>query len=121
MLIGSTVYHALDGKPKQQGVMSLRRVRNVLANPKAVVLIDHFEEDWRRLWWVNLGGEARVLTDGPELAQALLALRKKYSQYREGWPLESGAPVIALDVGRLRYWRSSSRGRRRAGRPGPGA
>jgi hypothetical protein len=70
---------------------------------------------------VNLAGEARVLSDGPEHARALLALRNKYAQYRENWPLESGAPVIALDVEQLRYWRSSSPDRRRAGRPDPGA
>jgi hypothetical protein len=95
--------------------------RVVLANPKAVILVDHYQEDWRRIWWVSLAGEARVLTQGPELARALAALRRKYPQYRDGWPLDRGAPVIALDVRRLRHWRSSSPGRRRADRPDPGA
>jgi PPOX class probable F420-dependent enzyme len=121
VLIGSTVYQALDGKPKRGDVMSLRRVRNVGANPNAVLLVDHYEEDWRRLWWVSLAGEARVLTRGPELARALAALRRKYPQYRDGWPLDRSAPVIALDVRRLRHWRSSSPGRRRAARSDPGA
>jgi PPOX class probable F420-dependent enzyme len=101
--------------------MNLRRVRNVLANPRAVVLIDHYEEDWRQLWWLTLVGDARVLREGPELARALLALRKKYPQYREGWPLESAAPVIALDVRRLQHWRSSSPDRHRGSRLDPGA
>jgi PPOX class probable F420-dependent enzyme len=101
--------------------MNLRRVRNVLANPQASVLIDHYEEDWSQLWWVNLAGEARVLTDGPERARALLALRDKYPQYREGWALESAAPVIAIDVAQLRYWRSSSPDLHHGVRPDPGA
>ncbi len=118
-LIGSTTYHAIDAKPKRAGPLGLRRVRNVMANPNAVMLVDHYDEDWRRLWWVLLTGEARVLRDGVEHRQALAALRRKYPQYREGWPLDGGALVIALDVVRLRHWRSSSPGRRRAVRPDP--
>lgn len=121
VLIGSTVYHALDGKPKRADVMSLSRVRNLRANPKAVVLVDHYQEDWEGLWWISLVGQARVLTEGTELRRALTGLRRKYPQYRDGWPLDPGAPVIALDVRRLRHWQSSSPGRRPADRPGPGA
>ncbi|HEY0493176.1 MAG TPA: TIGR03668 family PPOX class F420-dependent oxidoreductase [Candidatus Dormibacteraeota bacterium] len=121
VLLRSTVYHAIDAKPKRGSPTSLRRVQNVLANPKAVVLVDHYEEDWQMLWWVTLSGEARVLTDGAEQARAVIALRKKYPQYRRGWPLRGGAPVIALNVGRLHYWQSSSGGRGRAVRPDPAA
>ena len=120
-LIGATVYHAIDAKPKRADPMSLGRVRNLKANPDAVVLVDHYEADWRRLWWVSLSGEARVLTSGREQQRALNALRMKYPEYREGWPLSSQAPVIALDVRQLRYWRSSSAGRSRGTRRDPEA
>ena len=121
VLIGSAVYHAIDRKPKQQGAVALRRVRNVRANPDTVLLVDHYDERWRRLWWVMLRGDSRVLVEGAEHRRALAALRRKYEQYREEWPLDPGALVIALDVRRLRYWQSSSAVRRRADRPGPAA
>jgi PPOX class probable F420-dependent enzyme len=121
VLLRSTVYHAIDSKSKQAEVMRLRRVRNVLANPQAMVLVDHYEEDWRRLWWIMLRGEARLLLSGDEQSRALLALKKKYPQYRDGWVLDRSAPVIALDVRRLQYWQSSSAGRRPGARPDPGA
>ncbi|MEO6796338.1 MAG: TIGR03668 family PPOX class F420-dependent oxidoreductase [Candidatus Dormibacter sp.] len=121
VLIGSAAYHAIDHKPKRHGPAALRRVRNVQANPNAVLLIDHYDERWQRLWWVTLRGASRLLQEGAEHRQALVALRRKYPQYREEWPLDPGALVIALDVRRLRYWQSSSPVRRRARRPGPGA
>ncbi len=92
-----------------------------MANPTAVMLVDHYEEDWHGLWWVLLRGQARVLHDGVEHRRALAALRRKYPQYREGWPLDGGALVIALDAVTLRRWRSNSPGRRRAVRPDPPA
>lgn len=121
VLLGATIYHAIDAKPKGAEPLALRRVRNLVANPDSVLLVDHYEGDWRRLWWVLLRGQSRLLKDGPEHRRALVALARKYPQYREGWPLEGGALVIALDVRTLQHWRSNSAVRERAARRGPAA
>jgi PPOX class probable F420-dependent enzyme len=118
VLLGETLYQAIDGKPKSAAPGHLRRVRNVRANPRAALLIDHYVEDWRRLWWVLLRGRARVLEGGPEHARAIMALKRKYPQYRSSVPLAADALVIAIDVQRLSHWRPNSHGRRLAGRPG---
>lgn len=118
VLIGETVYQAIDGKPKSVNPDQLRRVKNVQANPLAALLIDHYVEDWRRLWYVLLRGKARVIDHGAEHQRAITALRKKYPQYRTTAPLAPDALVIAIDVRRLRHWRASSRGPGRARRPG---
>jgi PPOX class probable F420-dependent enzyme len=120
VLIGDTLYQAIDGKPKSRAPGQLRRVKNVRANPRAALLIDHYVEDWRRLWYVLLRGRARIVDRGPEQKRAIVALRKKYPQYRSTVPLAADALVIAIDVRRLQDWRASSRGRR-AGRRGPAA
>jgi PPOX class probable F420-dependent enzyme len=118
VLIGETVYQAIDGKQKSVNPGQLRRVRNVRANPKASLLIDHYVEDWRRLWYVLLRGTARIIDHGAEHQRAITALTKKYPQYRTTVPLAPDALVIAIDVRRLRHWRASStRGGRRPGRP----
>jgi len=39
----------------------------------ATVLVDHYEDDWGRLWWVSLRGRARVL-DAEEEAERMCAL-----------------------------------------------
>ena len=118
VLVGETLYQAIDGKPKSVDASRLRRVKNVRANPRAALLIDHYVEDWRRLWYVLLRGKARIIDRGPEQQRAIAALRKKYPQYRTTVPLAPDALVIAIDVRRLRHWRASSREPGRARRPG---
>lgn len=118
VLLGETVYQAIDGKPKSVNPAQLRRVKNVRAHPGAALLIDHYVEDWRRLWYVLLRGKARIVDRGTEQQRAIVALRRKYPQYRTTVPLPADALVIAIDVRRLRHWRASSPGRGRARRPG---
>ena len=67
------------------------------------VLIDHYDDDWTRLWWVRLRGEARVLDGGEEAARALAFLAEKYEQYRKA---ALGLPVLAIDITELRAWRA---------------
>ncbi len=103
VLLGNRIYHAIDAKPKRKPPERLRRVRNLLANPRAAVLIEHYEEDWSKLWFALLEGRARLLRSGPEHRRAILALRRKYPQYVE-MPLDPRALVVALDVERSRFW-----------------
>jgi PPOX class probable F420-dependent enzyme len=107
VLLGETLYQAIDDKPKSVNPGQLRRVKNVRANPTAALLIDHYVEDWRRLWFVLLRGRARIVDQGPEHQRAIVALRRKYPQYRTTVPLAPDALVIAIDVRRLRHWRAS--------------
>src|SRR6202042_3419193 len=74
-----TVYSAVDAKPKR--TTSLRRLANVAENPAVSLLVDHYEDDWERLWWVRADGRGRVL-DGqsPEARQAIDWLRERYPQ-----------------------------------------
>jgi PPOX class probable F420-dependent enzyme len=118
VLLGETLYQAIDGKPKSVNPAQLRRVKNVRANPRAALLIDHYVEDWRRLWYVLLRGKARIVDKGPEQQRAIVALRKKYPQYRTTVPLAADALVIAIDVRQLRHWRASSAGPVRVRHPG---
>jgi len=102
-LADDVVYSAVDDKPKRS--RDLRRLRNVRARPWATILVDHYEEDWSRLWWVRISGAARVLDAGDEEAQAIALLIAKYLQYRREPPT---GPVIAVEITRWRHW--SARG-----------
>ena len=101
VLAGDTLYSAVDAKPKLS--RTLRRIENARRRPDVTVLIDHYDDDWTRLWWVRLRGEARVLDGGEEAARALAFLAEKYEQYRKA-PL--GLPVLAIDITELRAWRA---------------
>jgi PPOX class probable F420-dependent enzyme len=98
-LAGDTLYSAVDDKPKRS--RRLRRIDNARERPDVTVLVDHYEDDWSRLWWVRLRGRARVLDDGEEAEQALALLSEKYVQYRQEPP---GRPVLAIDIVEWRGW-----------------
>ncbi|HET6771337.1 MAG TPA: TIGR03668 family PPOX class F420-dependent oxidoreductase [Actinomycetota bacterium] len=97
-----TLYSAVDRKPKTSP--RLRRLDNIRQHPTVAVLVDNYEEDWSRLWWVRLRGEARVIEEGPERDRALGLLRDKYAQYQEAPP--DGA-VIAVSIDEWRGWTAS--------------
>jgi len=97
-----TLYTAVDRKPKR--TRRLRRLQNVRDRPQVTVLVDHYEEDWSRLWWVMLRGQGRVLEDGEEWQRALDLLAAKYAQYRTE---RLDAAVIAVDVERWQLWRAA--------------
>ena len=63
-LDGSRLYFALDAKPKSVPPERLRRVRNIAENPRVAVIVDDYREDWRRLAYVLLEGEAVLLSAG---------------------------------------------------------
>jgi PPOX class probable F420-dependent enzyme len=98
-LDGETLYTAVDRKPKRSP--RLRRIENARSRPDVTILVDHYEEDWDRLWWIRLRGRARVLDGGEERERALELLRRKYPQYRAEPP---DGPVLAVDVTEIREW-----------------
>ena len=98
-LKGNVVYSAVDAKPKS--TLALRRLDNLAANPTACLLVDCYDDDWSKLWWIRVDGTARVLVDGDERDHGLDLLAAKYPQYRETRP---PGPVIALDVSAWRSW-----------------
>ena len=107
---GAAVYIALDGKPKQAALTRLRRVRNILENPQVALVVDHYEADWTRLWYILLTGAAELLVEEPvegrhtddERRSAIHLLRQKYPQYRE-MDIDDN-PVIKITPVRVIAW-----------------
>jgi PPOX class probable F420-dependent enzyme len=98
-LAGGVVYSAVDHKPKRS--VRLRRLVNVASTPEVCVLVDAYDEDWSRLWWVRLDGRGRVVRDAHETTLALDALRAKYEQYAARPP---SGPILAIDIERWSGW-----------------
>jgi PPOX class probable F420-dependent enzyme len=96
---GDTLYSAVDAKPKRS--TKLRRIENARARPDVTILVDEYDDDWSRLWWIRLRGTARVLDEGEERERALDLLAAKYEQYCAERPQ---GPVLAVDVTELRTW-----------------
>src|SRR5215217_9454785 len=61
---GAAVWAVDRVKPKRPG--PLRRERDLAADPRVALLVDHYEEDWTALWWVELQGTAAILAGRSE-------------------------------------------------------
>ena len=99
---GQNLYSVLDQKPKRGPLTGLRRVRNILANPQAALMVDHYEEAWDRLWYILVRGRAELLLEGQERVGAIGLLRQKYDQYQD-MDIEAN-PVIKLTAQSIVTW-----------------
>ncbi|HEX5499347.1 MAG TPA: TIGR03668 family PPOX class F420-dependent oxidoreductase, partial [Thermomicrobiales bacterium] len=100
----ATIVTPLDAKPKSVDWRALRRVRNIAARPDVSFVVDDYDEDWSRLAWAMVRGEARLVEPATPLhAEAVAALREKYPQYRS-MPLQD-LPIIAIEPRATRGWR----------------
>ena len=106
-LVGEAVYIAIDEKPKT--TLRLRRLRNIEDNPRFALLVDHYSDDWRQLWWILLRGPASVLWpnqwEASEADNAISSLRAKYPQY-DVMQLEE-RPLLKLLPDRVTHWSAS--------------
>jgi PPOX class probable F420-dependent enzyme len=99
-LLDETIYSVVDQKPKR--TTDLQRLENVRANPHVTLLVDHYENDWSKLWWARADGTARTLkANDPETGRALEALAERYPQQRPA------GQVLAVDVNRWTGWSAS--------------
>jgi PPOX class probable F420-dependent enzyme len=107
---GSRIWSPVDAKPKVEG--ELARVRHLRADPRASLLLEHYAEDWKRLWWLRVESNAQVVeprdpSEDPEVELAVAALRRKYPQYREIPVLRDPPTLLALDPIRVTGWCAS--------------
>ena len=103
---GRRIYSALDAKPKRGQPADLRRVRNIRANPRVSLVIDHYEPDWSKLWYLLVSGAADLIAAGDDEHTAAIALlRAKYPQYR-AMALDDN-PVIRITPQRAVGWTGS--------------
>jgi PPOX class probable F420-dependent enzyme len=100
---GSVFYSAIDRKPKRVAATSLARLKNIAQTPQVALLVDHYDEDWTRLWYVLVRGEAELVSDSAERERAIQLLRSKYPQY-DADMLAGDAPVLRITPARITTW-----------------
>jgi PPOX class probable F420-dependent enzyme len=101
-IVDDALYVTIDEKPKRESGRPLKRLRNIVANPAVAVVVDRYDEDWTRLGWVMLRGQAEILSGGAEHDEAQAMLRSRYPQLRA--MRISDRPVIALRIERTTSW-----------------
>lgn len=99
-LAETALYITVDEKPKAAG--PLKRIRNIRENPAVALVVDRYDEDWRRLGWVMVRGPAEILEEGAEHDDAQTRLRRKYPQL--GAMRIEELPVIAIRIESVARW-----------------
>jgi PPOX class probable F420-dependent enzyme len=99
---GKDFYSPIDEKPKRTAPQKLKRIRNIRENSNVSLVIDHYDEDWRKLSYVLVIGEARVLLSGDKHRKAVNLLRRKYPQYR--LMAIDQRPLIVIRPTRMASW-----------------
>lgn len=102
---GKKFYSPIDEKPKRIAATKLKRLRNIAENPHVALVIDHYDEDWRKLAYALVSGEAKILQRGKTHQSAVKLLRRKYRQYRS--MLIEARPMISIMPERVVVWAGS--------------
>jgi len=88
---------------KPKGSTALGRVRNLERDPRASLLVEHWDPiDWSRLWWVHVL-LVRTREEDEVVARLVRGLTERYPQYR-------GAPfvdVLTFRIERVVGWAAS--------------
>ena len=87
-------------KPKTS--TRLARLDDVRRDPRVAILVDRYDEDWERLWWVRIDGAAAIREEFPA---AVTALRAKYPRYATA---ELDGPVLAVTPSAWTGWSATA-------------
>jgi hypothetical protein len=102
---------------KPKGSTALGRVRNLERDPRATLLVEHWDPvDWSRLWWVRL---LLRRTEEPASQVAVLerGLRDRYPQYRDATFVE----ILTFRIEHVGGWEAAPPSRTRGATGSPGA
>jgi PPOX class probable F420-dependent enzyme len=99
---GDTLYSGTDAGPR------VKRLRNLERDPRVTVLVDAYDEDWSKVWWVRARGKGRAIDQGPEWDHAQRLLWGKYPQFGSAPGDEGAGPVMAVEIEEWSGWAYSS-------------
>jgi PPOX class probable F420-dependent enzyme len=98
----------IDEKTKRSRPESLKRVKNIQQNPNVALLIDKYNEDWRKLFFIMIRGRASIIggnrleSNGLSLSQkAHKLLYHKYPQYQK---IGIGEYIIMIITQKIIIW-----------------
>ncbi len=95
-------YTPVDLKPKKTQPEHLARVRNIRANHQVALVIDEYDEDWAKLWYILIRGSAEIIAEGVD-NEARRLLKEKYVPYANGL-LPKDGPLIRINPTQIIPW-----------------
>ena len=96
----------LDEKIKTVNPRKLKRVKNIEKNPNVTLLIDKYQNDWKKLFFLMIHGKATVI-DGKN-SKLMDKIHKlfisKYPQYKK---IGIGNSCITINPTKVTFWKNS--------------
>jgi PPOX class probable F420-dependent enzyme len=106
-------YIPIDGKTKTAKPEKLKRIENIEVNPAVALLIDEYNEDWKKLFFVMVQGKAAIIGkkngDGGDEGDdddRLLKLAHKllYAKYPQYQHVDIGGLGIVIYPQKMIFW-----------------
>lgn len=101
----------INEKTKRSRPENLKRVRNIQENPNVALLIDEYNEDWTKLYFVMIQGKGSILggkkleqNEMPLLEKAHKLLCSKYPQYQK---ISVGDYLIMIIPQKVIVWKNN--------------
>ena len=94
----------LDDKVKTVNARKLKRVKNIEKNPNVTLLIDKYQNDWKKLFFLMIHGKATVIDEkNSKLMDKIHKLLiSKYPQYKK---IGVGNSCIKINTTKVTFWK----------------
>ena len=99
---GKEFFSPIDEKPKRLPLRRLKRLRNIEENSQVSLVIDRYQEDWRKLAYILVFGKARIILTGRKHQKSVRLLRRRYRQY-QSMAIDQ-RPLIVIRPLRVKAW-----------------
>jgi len=96
----------LDEKVKSVNPRKLKRVKNIEKNPNVTLLIDKYQNDWKKLFFLMIHGKATVIDrkNSKLMDKIHKLLISKYPQYKK---IGVGNSCITIKPTKVTFWKNS--------------
>jgi len=96
----------LDEKVKTVNARKLKRVKNIEKNPNVTLLIDKYQNDWKKLFFLMIQGKATITNSKNNKLMDIIhkLLISKYPQYKK---IGIGNSCITINPTKVTFWKNS--------------
>ena len=91
-----TIFMPID-TVKAKTSTRLQRLENLRRDPRCTLLVDAYDNDWSRLWWVRINGEGAE-AGADDLGRFASLLANRYPQYADPASIAGGIVIKPFDV-----------------------
>ena len=103
---GRHIYIPIDEKKKKTYLPEeLKRIKNIRKNPNVAFLIDRYDDDWTKLYFMMIIGKASIILPIESCRKEFERLIvKKYPQYQT---INYGTTCIKIKPEKITFWQNS--------------